>query len=571
MDASRHAPAAPGRRWYSTTFRLLTVYAATFSISVMVLLGFIAAAITHDMERETDVVIDWQMIYFDAMPDGDIAGAIHRRLEHERMHTNYYGLFSANGTHIAGDVLAFPSELTTYRTGTTLDHTLKIAGDQVAPVVRAMAEVRANGDKLVLARDLTHILRIREAIINALIGGGVLCLVAGIAGGLALSVRQMSRLKAIRHVTQRIAQGDLGQRLPVGGRDEIDMLSHLVNHMLEEVERLMNEVKGVCDGIAHDLRTPLAHVHTLLAHAAQRADTLDDVALSSLVERARTETDGLLARFRAMLRISEIGTLQRRGGFAALQQRHEHARVEIGRDKRERQLRDAHVVERGDAHHRAVFRYEHAARVNAIRAARIGEFPRARGAVRYRKQAVLAELGRIVRRAVAREIGRRRDCHLADRRQRAAHERRAREMAIVGEAHVVRAFDHVDVRIERRHVERDARVQDAVRGEQRPEARGGEAHRRRDAQRAARIARRLHEIRFDFVELVDDRAAAVQVLAAGLGERQAARCAVQQAHVQMGFQHADAARDGRGRHAELSRGEVEAREIDHAREDAHHL
>ncbi|KVG10013.1 sensor histidine kinase [Burkholderia thailandensis] len=319
MDASRHAPAAPGRRWYSTTFRLLTVYAATFSISVMVLLGFIAAAITHDMERETDVVIDWQMIYFDAMPDGDIAGAIHRRLEHERMHTNYYGLFSANGTHIAGDVLAFPSELTTYRTGTTLDHTLKIAGDQVAPVVRAMAEVRANGDKLVLARDLTHILRIREAIINALIGGGVLCLVAGIAGGLALSVRQMSRLKAIRHVTQRIAQGDLGQRLPVGGRDEIDMLSHLVNHMLEEVERLMNEVKGVCDGIAHDLRTPLAHVHTLLAHAAQRADTLDDVALSSLVERARTETDGLLARFRAMLRISEIGTLQRRGGFAALQ------------------------------------------------------------------------------------------------------------------------------------------------------------------------------------------------------------------------------------------------------------
>jgi signal transduction histidine kinase len=314
-DSTRQASAAPGRRWYSSTFRLITVYAVTFSISVMLLLGFIARSTTHDMERETDVVIDWQMIYFDSMPDSELADAIHRRLEHERMHTNYYGLFAADGAHVAGDVMALPPDLKTDRTGKTLNHTLAIAGDQVPPVVRAMAEQRADGKTLVLARDLTHILRIREAIINALVGGGILCFAAGVAGGLALSIRQMRRLKAIRQVTQRIAQGDLGQRLPIGGRDEIDMLSHLVNHMLAEVERLMNEVKGVCDGIAHDLRTPLAHVHTLLARAAERADTHDDAELTRLVERARGETDALLGRFRAMLRIAEIGTLQRRGGF----------------------------------------------------------------------------------------------------------------------------------------------------------------------------------------------------------------------------------------------------------------
>jgi signal transduction histidine kinase len=314
-DSTRQASSAPGRRWYSSTFRLITVYAVTFSISVMLLLGFIATAITHDMERETDVVIDWQMIYFDSMPHTELAAAIHRRLEHERMHTNYYGLFAADGTHIAGDVMEFPPELKTDRTGKTLNHTLKIAGDQVPPVVRAMAEARHSGERLVLARDLTHILRIREAIINALVAGGVFCFAAGVAGGLALSIRQMRRLRAIRQVTQRIAQGDLGQRLPVGGRDEIDMLAHLVNHMLAEVERLMNEVKGVCDGIAHDLRTPLVHVHTLLARAAERGDLHDDAELTRLVERARAETDALLGRFRAMLRISEIGTLQRRGGF----------------------------------------------------------------------------------------------------------------------------------------------------------------------------------------------------------------------------------------------------------------
>jgi signal transduction histidine kinase len=318
-DNSFPAQSALGRRWHSTTFRLITVYALIFSISVMSLLGFIGWAVTGDMERETDVVMEWQFIYFDSMPHTDLAAAIQRRLEHERMHANYYGLFTADGQHISGDVMKLPPDLPVDRRGVTLEHTLQVMCGQPAPVVRAMAERRKDGEILVLARDLTHILRIRETIINALIGGGILCLVAGVVGGLALSVRQMRRLKAIRRVTLRIAQGDLGQRLPIGGRDEIDMLAHLVNHMLEEVERLMNEVKGACDGIAHDLRTPLAHVRTLLVHVAERAERVDDAALAGLVERARTETDALLDRFRAMLRISEIGTLQRRGGFAEVE------------------------------------------------------------------------------------------------------------------------------------------------------------------------------------------------------------------------------------------------------------
>ena len=318
-DHSFPAQSALGRRWHSTTFRLIAVYAVIFSLSVMSLLAFIGCAVTGDMERETDVVMEWQLIYFDSMPHGELAAAIHRRLEHERMHANYYGLFSADGQLIAGDVLKLPPDLPADRHGMTLHHTLQVTGGEPAPVVRAMAERRHDGETLVLARDLTHILRIRETIINALIGGGVLCLVAGVVGGLALSVRQMRRLKAIRRVTLRIAQGDLGQRLPIGGRDEIDMLAHLVNHMLAEVERLMNEVKGACDGIAHDLRTPLAHVRTLLGHIAERSDALEDGALTTLVERARGETDALLDRFRAMLRISEIGTLQRRGGFAEVE------------------------------------------------------------------------------------------------------------------------------------------------------------------------------------------------------------------------------------------------------------
>ncbi|HLX01275.1 MAG TPA: methyl-accepting chemotaxis protein, partial [Trinickia sp.] len=241
----------------------------------MLLLGFIGWTVTGDMERETDVVMDWQLIYFDSLPDNQINEAIHRRLERERMHSNYYGLFAPDGSHLAGDVVALPPGVPATREGVTLNHTLPIEGNSEAPVVRAMAQKRKDGNTLVIARDLTHILRIRETIINALIAGGLLCLAAGVAGGLALSLRQMQRAKEIRRVTQRIAQGDLGQRLPVGGRDELDMLAHIVNRMLDRIEHLLGEVKGVSDAIAHDLRTPLTRLRAQLYRVQQQGEAQD--------------------------------------------------------------------------------------------------------------------------------------------------------------------------------------------------------------------------------------------------------------------------------------------------------
>lgn len=285
----------------------------------MLLIGFIGYAVTGQMERRADVVIQWQLVYFGSLPDNTLADILQSRVEHEHMHINYYGLFAADGRHMAGDVLMLPPGLSVERRGMTLEHTLSVAGVKQAPVVRAMAVRRRDGTILVVAHDLTQILTIRLDIINALIGGGIFCLVTGFAVGLAFGVRQMRRVKAIHRVTVQIAQGDLNQRLPTGGHDELDLLSNLVNHMLDEVERLMTEVKGACDGIAHDLLTPLAHVRTLLVHVAERADTLNDEQLPNMVARARSNTDKLLERFRAMLRISEIGALQRRGGFADVQ------------------------------------------------------------------------------------------------------------------------------------------------------------------------------------------------------------------------------------------------------------
>jgi signal transduction histidine kinase len=315
---SSAAPVKPARRWHTTTFRWLVGYTALFGAFLTMLVGFIAWTASVAIEHDTDAIMAWQLIYFDSIPDDKLPNAIYQRLEHERLHTNYYGLFSADGKYMAGDMFEPPPNLPYTREGHTLNHTLRLLDGGPSPIVRAMGEVRHSGMHLVVARDMTNVLRIREVVIRTLVVGGIVALLGAAAGGLVLGMRQIRRVREIRRVTQCIARGDLDRRLPVGGDDELDMLAHLVNHMLDEVERLMGEVKGACDGIAHDLRTPLVHLHTLLARIAERPGVRGDEQGAAMLDRARTETDQLLERFRAMLRISEIGTLQRRGGFATV-------------------------------------------------------------------------------------------------------------------------------------------------------------------------------------------------------------------------------------------------------------
>jgi signal transduction histidine kinase len=299
---------------------LLLVYAIAFSCSVVVLFGALSHFWTAELERQNDRVIAWQLAYMRSISPGKIVATIDQRVERENVHTAYYGLFSRQNRWIAGDVMRYPVNVRVNGSAMTLRHTLMVDQTSPSPVTRVMAEALANGDVLLVARDLTHILDIRRDMINTLVLGGLVSLIAGVAGGFILSMRQMKRLRLIRRSTMAISQGNLSERLPTGGNDEVDMLSRTVNHMLDEIERLMNEVKGACDGIAHDLRTPLAHLRTLLASVDDRVKSTHqgDLKLCSLIDRAQGETDQLLERFRAMLRISEIGALQRRGGFDRL-------------------------------------------------------------------------------------------------------------------------------------------------------------------------------------------------------------------------------------------------------------
>ena len=118
--------------------------------------------------------------------------------------------------------------------------------------------------------------RMQSAIIQALFWSLAAMVCLGLAGGLLLSRNMIRRIEMINRSAERIMQGEVMHRMPVGqANDEFDRLSENLNRMLEEIERLVGGIRAVTDNIAHDLRSPLTRLKSRLEIAMNAADRSD--------------------------------------------------------------------------------------------------------------------------------------------------------------------------------------------------------------------------------------------------------------------------------------------------------
>ncbi|WP_239025764.1 histidine kinase dimerization/phospho-acceptor domain-containing protein [Sphingomonas paeninsulae] len=111
-------------------------------------------------------------------------------------------------------------------------------------------------------------------------------------------------MRDFQAASREIASGRLDIRMPVSGRhDELDQFAIMVNVMVEDVARVMAQVKGITDAVAHDLRTPLTRLRGHLHRAQLLPDNTPSFA--NLAEKAVADLDQVLDRFAALLRISK--------------------------------------------------------------------------------------------------------------------------------------------------------------------------------------------------------------------------------------------------------------------------
>jgi signal transduction histidine kinase len=304
----------------STFVRWTLSIAAGFTGMALLLFGFIYwQTAVHERTR-----IDALITRESQDLAGEAAGTIGPKLEawlKSDLHAQLYGgLFRVDGAHEAGNLLALPRDVPI----DGLAHQAIVGpigrdrDDDNPEVVRGIATRLDDGRLLVLGYDVDELEEVEANIVRALTLSLLPMVLLSLLGGVVLTVRAQRRIGAVHVAVDRIMEGALRERLPTRGTgDELDKVSVVVNRMLDRIEQLIDELRGVGDSIAHDIRTPLTRVRTRLERSRDEAHTREDFQVAT--ERAIASLDATLAIVAAVLRIGEIEHGRRRAAFAPVE------------------------------------------------------------------------------------------------------------------------------------------------------------------------------------------------------------------------------------------------------------
>ncbi|WP_176594595.1 HAMP domain-containing sensor histidine kinase [Sphingobium sp. EM0848] len=190
--------------------------------------------------------------------------------------------------------------------------------DRITGLSRGKVLVRDLGDGLRLAViaetepfDDYNAARTRIYIVGF---GSIIAIALTAATTFALIIRR--RIVDMRRTVDAIFDGDMSQRVPVDGSGTaFDRQAESFNRMLDRIGTLMEEMGHVTNGVAHELRTPLARLRNRLSLLAQDPRATD---VRDGIEAAQAEADRLLGLFAALLRIAEVESGARRANFATV-------------------------------------------------------------------------------------------------------------------------------------------------------------------------------------------------------------------------------------------------------------
>jgi signal transduction histidine kinase len=236
-------------------------------------------------------------------PVAELRTAFDVRLTNDLRRIDYAALFDANRKFMFGNIDALPPipvDGKSHFVGAT-----RIPGsdNRLEPTI-FVARQRPDGNVMLLGRSLLETYAFGRIVQRALLAGLAPMLLLALAIGAYFARRSLRRLTTIHDATARIMKGDTDLRLPIGsGRDPIDKISRDVNLMLDEIVRLLVQLKGVGDNIAHDLRSPLAVVHAQLERGLESSN---EEQLRTVVKQALTHIDKATLTVAALLRLADV-------------------------------------------------------------------------------------------------------------------------------------------------------------------------------------------------------------------------------------------------------------------------
>lgn len=299
---------------YRTTgSRLALLFLVLLAVPSLVLFSYLYWQTTDYVTRGVD---DWVIREISSIANSVPAERERRLATHhiqDPQSRRPFALFDARGNFLAG------TETSSLPPNPQFDALFEFPQERGNKQVRFRGMLRrlATGEILLVAQDLRELDRFDDLWLAAMAWAGFVALGVGLAAATITGTSALRHTDEMMRAIERIAAGNFAERLPVRRNgDDLDRLSGLVNRMLDDIERLMQEVKGVSDGIAHDLRTPLTRLLGGLERV--RRHEASDAEYQRAIDDAILETQNILRTFSALLRISEVESGARRAGFAAV-------------------------------------------------------------------------------------------------------------------------------------------------------------------------------------------------------------------------------------------------------------
>jgi signal transduction histidine kinase len=303
------------RLFNTVGFQLSALYAAVFGLSVLVLIAIVYLITSSALHRQFDLRIEAEAAtmagLIKGLDDASIAQVAQER-EAAGKPRHFIYLITRDGKRVGGSMAASQPLASGWK-----DLDLDLSGAGEPQHYRVFALSLEGGMKLSTARDTSSIRDAERAILYSAGWALGATILLGLAGGLFVSSRFLRRVDSMTSAAQAIIDGNLHSRLPVQNTtDDLNILAHTINRMLDRISELMESVRQVSNDIAHDLRTPLSHLRHRLEVA--RALYGHPEELRAAIGKAIEETDVILSTFSALLRIAQIEAGTRRAAFAEL-------------------------------------------------------------------------------------------------------------------------------------------------------------------------------------------------------------------------------------------------------------
>ncbi len=300
--------------WRTNIFKVSVAMSFSFILCVALLLTSTYIRTTDYLKEQGDQIILGQANFLKKLPVYEILRQIEMRSISDLRGVNYYGVFDASGKVLGGNVSHLPQHRGKDGVPTDLNEHDIESGSRVVTVRLEDNNYLLVGYNALTLDGITHIL------MTNFLSYGLFFSAAGILFGYFIARKPVKRIIILSGIIQTLKDGELSGRFPVSrSGDELDAMCTVMNGMLDEIEHLLEEMKNVSKNIAHDLRSPLASLNTLLIRMKNDWAPENYSSNHTRLALAIEYTGSLLNRFRALQRIAEIESKARNSAMSKIE------------------------------------------------------------------------------------------------------------------------------------------------------------------------------------------------------------------------------------------------------------